>query len=374
MRVLVTTFPGQGHFHPVAPIALAMQAAGHEVRVATEDSFVPWVEACGVPALGAGRPEAEVVAAATSPGTSDRAIRQFTTEWVPAFAGDVLRAVHGWPPELIVSEEGEHGGPLIGAVLGVPVVTHSWPAPARPLATRLALTEALDEVWSKFGLGDTRLWGGTYLDCCPPPLQTHDARTIAGLVNVRPGLFDGPPIDPPPWLEGLTRPVVFVTVGTVSLFARPEVLDGMVEAVRSVAGTVVAATGPLAPTAVSPRPGVRVERYVPLSHVLRISDLVVSHGGASTSVACLMAGVPQLVIPQGAPSQARVAAAVAAAGVGASLHGRPFEPASVTAAARELLGDKDVGDRIAAARATLNALPGPAQVAATLGRREQGRP
>jgi len=116
-----------------------------------------------------------------------------------------------------------------------------------------------------------------------------------------------------------------------------------------------------------------VERYVPLSHVLRISDLVVSHGGASTSVACLMAGVPQLVIPQGAPSQSRVAAAVAAAGVGTSLDGRPFGRGSVTAA-RELLGDKDVGDRIAAARATLNTLPGPAQVAATLGRREQGRP
>jgi UDP:flavonoid glycosyltransferase YjiC (YdhE family) len=221
VRVLVTTFPGQGHFHPVAPVALALQTAGHEVRVATERSFAPWVEECGLRVVSGGRPEAEVVAAATAPGTVDRAIRQFTTVWVPPFVREVLGALDDWHPDVVLSEEGEHGGPLVGAVLEVPVVTHSWPAPARPPATRAALAEALDDVWQGFGCPQgARVWGDIYLDCCPPPLQTPDVESIAGVVGVRPVVFDGPPVDPPAWLERLDKPAVLVTLGTVSLFIR----------------------------------------------------------------------------------------------------------------------------------------------------------
>jgi UDP:flavonoid glycosyltransferase YjiC (YdhE family) len=137
---------------------------------------------------------------------------------------------------------------------------------------------------------------------------------------------------------------------------------GIVDALLPLAGTVVATTGSLSPGAVPSRRNVRAARYVPLSQILPHTDLVVSHGGASTSVACLIAGVPQLVAPQGAPSQARVATAVAAAGVGASIAEGPLEPGVVTAAAAELLADPDIGRRIAAARATLDALPRPEEV------------
>jgi hypothetical protein len=57
-----------------------------------------------------------------------------------------------------------------------------------------------------------------------------------------------------------------------------------------------------------------------------------------------------------------VATAVAAAGVGASIAEGPLEPDVVTAAAAELLADPDIGRRIAAARATLDALPRPEEV------------
>ena len=367
LRVLVTTFPGKGHFHPVAPLALAMRRVGHDVRVATHPGFGRWVEACGLSVLPAGRSQEELVAATAALPPQARSIHLFTTEWMPSFANDVLSSAGAWRPELVVSEEGEHGGPLLATLLEIPAVTHSWPAPARPQEVRAALVDALDDIWRAFSCNaPPRPWGDHYLDCCPPPLQTPDIETVAGVITVRPSVFDGPPCPPPPWLEDLVRPVVFVTLGTVAIFARVDVLRFIVDAIRPVAGTVVVATGPLPETVVPPHPRVHVARYVPLSVVLPTADLVVSHGGASTSVAGLLAAVPQLVIAQGAPSQRRIAAAIAKAGVGIAIDALPDEPEALALSVRELLTDTNVLHRIHAVLSTLDRLPLPEEVAGYL--------
>jgi UDP:flavonoid glycosyltransferase YjiC (YdhE family) len=96
-----------------------------------------------------------------------------------------------------------------------------------------------------------------------------------------------------------------------------------------------------------------------LSAVLPVIDLVVSHGGASTTVACVLAGVPHLIVPQGAPSQHRGAERVAALGIGATISGGRLDAAAVATAVRALLADSEIHDRINAVRATLDALPGP---------------
>ena len=126
------------------------------------------------------------------------------------------------------------------------------------------------------------------------------------------------------------------------------------------------AAGPSPETVVPSNRNVRVARYVPLSAILPVSDLVVSHGGASTSTACLLAAVPQMVISQGAPSQRRVAAAIVRSGVGVSVDAQALQPEALSAVASELLEDSDVRDRIDAVRATLDALPEPEEVAAYL--------
>lgn len=54
MRVLFTTQPAFGHFHPLVPLAHALAAAGHEVAVACSRSFAPTVEASGLRAIPAG--------------------------------------------------------------------------------------------------------------------------------------------------------------------------------------------------------------------------------------------------------------------------------------------------------------------------------
>lgn len=54
MRVLVSTLAETGHFHPVVPIAQALQAAGHDVRFAAAPSFAAHVAAAGFPLIPAG--------------------------------------------------------------------------------------------------------------------------------------------------------------------------------------------------------------------------------------------------------------------------------------------------------------------------------
>lgn len=363
MRVLVTTFPGFGHFHPTAPLALAFQRDGHEVRVATHAGFGRWVEECGFTVIPAGRSEGEMLVEASAVSPEERTVRLFTTISVPAFAADVLAACEGWRPDLVVSEEGEHAGPLVAAILGVPAVTHSWPAPARPPEERAARIEGLEDIWRRFGQGRPRLYGDHYLDCCPPPLQTSAVGTIEGVLAIRPILFDGPPAAPPSWLEDVVAPVVFVTLGTVPIYARPETLRLIVQSVTAEAGTVVVTSGPHSEHVIPPHPKVRCARYLPLSALLPASDLVISHGGASTTAACLLTGVPHLVIPQRAPSQRRTAARVAALGLGDALDREQLDGPDIAAAAVQLLNDPKVHDRIDGFRASFDALPGPDEVA-----------
>src|SRR5687768_5212967 len=54
MRVLLTSTPTYGHFHPIVPLARALVAAGHDVRVACPFSFRRAVEAAGLPFVAAG--------------------------------------------------------------------------------------------------------------------------------------------------------------------------------------------------------------------------------------------------------------------------------------------------------------------------------
>jgi UDP:flavonoid glycosyltransferase YjiC (YdhE family) len=328
-----------------------------------------------LPVLPAGRSEHDTLGATAGFSPQERAVQQFTTVAVPPFATDVLEAAARWRPELVVSEEGEHAGPLIASVLGVPSATHSWPAPARPDSERAAREAALAAIWQDFGQpGPARAYGDVYLDCCPPPLQTDAIDSVDGAMTVRPTLFDGPPdATTLPWLAELDAPLAFVTLGTVAMFARPDVLRLLVDAVATEVATVVVATGPNLTSVIPADAGVRCARYVPLSAVLPVTDLVVSHGGASTTVACVLAGVPHLVVPQGAPSQSRTAASVASLGIGAAIGEGRLDAATVVAAVRALLTDGRIRDRIRVVRATLDALPGPddvaRQVTGSIGRR-----
>lgn len=342
MRVLVTTFPGKGHFHPVAPMALQLQASGAEVVTATGPDLVGWVRDCGLTAIPAGLTEELAVERAREAAPSGVPFGSYMFACIapgPMLAG--LRELSaGWRPDLVVHEEAEFAAPLLAASLGVPCVTHSWPAAALPVQARSRAASWLEPLWRENRAGEPRTIGDIYLDCCPEHLQTGDIAVVPNVLRMRPTLFDGPSVRSDLDIGRLPRPLVYVTFGTVPAFARAERLAEVVAAVAPHAASVVVTTGPVSPEAWTPlADNVHVSSYLPQHLVLAHADAMVSHGGAGTVLAGLLYGRPHLVLPQGAPSQQRSADRIADLGAGIGLPVRAQMAPAIGAAINALLTD-----------------------------------
>lgn len=357
MRVLFSCHGAYGHFHPIAPMALAAQERGHEVVVATGPDLVDWIGACGLRAAPVGLSAAEYPARLAALPDEERAVamfHRFSTIAVPPALADLLELTRSWRPDVVVHEEGEYGAPLFAALQDIPCVTHSWAAPARPENERQLYRTLLAPIWAAQGVaGDPRTSGATYLDSCPPVYQSEAIESVPGVVPARPVLFDGPPGPAPPWLATLPRPAAYVTFGTVPLFSRPDILRSAVEAIEPLVAAVVLTTGPNPPESVGIRsPRVHVVDYLAQSHILPNVDLVVSHGGAGTTLGALAYGLPHLVMPGAAPSQQRNAMRTEASGLGLCVP-QDADTDRVRAAARRLLGEPSYRAAGAAARSGL---------------------
>ena len=360
MRILFSCHGAYGHFHPIAPMALATQEGGHEVVVATGPDLVDWVAACGLRAVPVGLSAQEVTEMLAALPVEDLALamfHRFSTIAVPPMLADLLQLTASWLPDVVVHEEGEYAAPLFAALRGIPCVTHSWAAPARPEKERQLYRRLLAPIWADHGLSEPRTSGATYLDSCPPPYQSDEIDSIDGVVPARPVLFDGPSAPTPSWLASLPRPSAYVTFGTVAEFSRPEILGSVVEAVEPLVAAMVLTTGPNPPDAVGIRsPRVHVVDYLAQSQILPNVDLVVSHGGAGTTLGALAYGLPHLVMPGPAPSQQRNAMRTEAIGLGASVP-QDADTDRVRATARLLLTDPSYRAAGTAARSSLDRLP-----------------
>jgi MGT family glycosyltransferase len=168
--------------------------------------------------------------------------------------------------------------------------------------------------------------------------------------------------------------MVYVTFGTVADFARPEPLRAAVTAAAAHARSVLVTTGPLPPAALGPLPdAVHVHDYLPQGLALPRADAVVSHGGAGSVLGGLVHGLPQLVLPQGAPSQERIGRRLAGLGAGICLVGGEQTHAALHRAVDALLGDPAYAAAAARVSAELDRLPGVDAVAAELERRVETR-
>src|SRR3954471_16581757 len=73
MKILFTCVVGHGHFHPMVPLARALEAAGHPVAFATDPGFCSYVRDVGFEAHPAGldQPEAQARFVAATPGWAE---------------------------------------------------------------------------------------------------------------------------------------------------------------------------------------------------------------------------------------------------------------------------------------------------------------
>jgi hypothetical protein len=290
-----------------------------------------------------------------------RTFHFFTTMLAPPMIRDLMELCRRWDPDVIVHEETEYAAPLVGECLDVPCVTHSYAAPARPEDERAIMLSLLEPIWADHGHSPPRLWGETYLDACPPMFQTDAVGSIPGVWPIRPVAFDGPPVAPPAWLDTLERPAAYITFGTVALFARVNVIQQTVEAVAPTVKSVVVTTGPNPPEAFSVPSGVVVERYLRQSSILGSVDVVVSHGGAGTTLGAIEHGLAHVVLPQQTMSQLRNAERIEALGIGLHVP-QGSNPDGIRTAVHRALEDPRYANRAVSIRDSLHTLPEPEAV------------
>lgn len=116
---------------------------------------------------------------------------------------------------------------------------------------------------------------------------------------------------------------------------------------------------------------VHVERFVPQADVLSRVDLIVHHGGTGTVLAALEAGLPQVILPQGA-DQPFNADLIERSGAGRRQANDDDVPGSISALVEPLLGDCPERGSAVRISTEIAAMPSPSEVVAELVDRAAG--
>lgn len=310
MRILFSTTPLDGHFRPLLPLARSLRARGNKVAFATAASWREFVEAEGFEALAAGADHRTARGARFDAKRAEvEALRPldrrqyvfaylFAEGHAPLKLPELLETARAWRAEAIVYESGDLAAPIAASALELPSVHHAFGT-----MVSLAILEragaAVAPLWRQMGLEPAAHAGafrGLHVDIVPPALDGD--RPLGKSIRLRPTL-DSAGVRPP-WLDELRRPLVYATMGTV--FNRPDVFAPLLDALgRAPVGALVTVGRDVDPAALGAiPPNVWVERFVPQAQVLPSCAAVVSHGGSGTILGALAAGVPLVLLPQGA--------------------------------------------------------------------------
>ncbi len=348
MRVLCVCPPLEGLIHPLFPLATALVGAGHEVRIATGPSAHQRVRNMGFAPLAAGPSQSEAAtAAARLPGLSELtlgemwrlAVAMFAQVIAPAQLGDLEHIIAEWRPDVLVAVPMTLAAPAVAAAARLPLVTQGFGLRPRPEMLQ-AVAGAVAPLWQSRGLEPPTaraMFGSLYLDPVPPSLEPEVAEE--GLVRMRLETPVPRGAALPAWVDHLgSRPVIYVSLGTVPPFSQPPLFNAILRGMELHDVEVVVTMGEHNDiSSLGPQPEtVHVERWLPLALVLSRCTAAICHGGSGTTLAALSAGLPLVLLPQGA-DQFENAAACARAGVGRVLTPDVVSPELIAAELTTLL-------------------------------------
>ena len=374
MDVLVASIPAYGHLYPMMPLVLALDAAGHRVRVATGDPLLgalPVETVRGLPPH-VDLPWAEQQLQERHPELDglEAGLAMFGHVVAEIVSEELLRVFQERRPDLVVFDGTDVGAAIAAHLSGIPAVGFGigqW----EPFGAALAhgTVKYCEDQWVLRGqeppADPFELLAG-YLQPLPPAYRNGDGPPGRPLLPVRTVAFSQSR-DVPAWLHEHTRPILYVTLGTVS-YGAVDVIRRVLDELATLDVDVLVAAGPDGdPAALGRVPdNVRVERFVAQDRVLGLVDVVVHHGGMGTSLGCFEHAVPQVVLPQGADQF------INAARLGEVGAGRPLGPdddaAGRVGEAVEALLAADAPEREAARalQAEIRAMPAPAEVVPAL--------
>jgi UDP:flavonoid glycosyltransferase YjiC (YdhE family) len=308
LRVLFAGLASAGHTYPMVPLAVATRDIGHEVHFAAGEHVHAPLRRLG---LNPFRP---------------------ADSFYEIYAEDLEPDLKRLRPDLVV---------------------HGWGVPEVGVAARRA---GIPSLWHGFGrmfppgIGFERPTGGVHLDICPPSLQEADFLATAERIPLRPVPFPEP--------GDFGGPLIYLTLGTA--FGTPEVLTTAVRGLAALGVPLVVSTGGMP---LGPQPAhVTAQAWVPQAAAISQADLVVHHGGSGTTLGALAAGVPQLVLPQGADQFANADTLVAAGAARRLLPGE-LSADAVTEQARKASSCREAARAFAD---EIAAMPSPDEVAREL--------
>lgn len=371
MRVLLTCQPSLGHFEPLAPLARALERAGHQAVFATSASFARVLSDRGVAAepVGLDWTEPEVDRAFPDLVRDAADLQRNRNAWSMVFARtasaalpDLLRLATSLRPDVVVCEGIEFAGALAAEAAGIPHARVGIAAFRPPVLAAAGLGALYNQLRIGLGLRSDpnleRYCPHLYLDLYPPSLQSLAPHELLPVTRpLRPEPYAG--AGRPDWLDDLDgdAPVVLVTLGTV--FNRtPGTYELLLAALRDEPVSLVVAIGANRdPAELGPQPpNVRLVGSISLPHVLPAADAVLCHAPYTTLIAALCGAVPMVCLPLAA-DQLYNAFRVAACGAGLRLDWRGLTPDAVRGAVRCVLEEEVFRQNARRLRREIEALP-----------------
>jgi UDP:flavonoid glycosyltransferase YjiC (YdhE family) len=357
MRVLFSSTRGAGHLQPLLPYARALEAHGHEVRIAGPAEIGKTLREAGLAHAPFDHPGDETLAPIWArfrqvPAAEINAIavgQIFAGLNAKAALPKLLQTIGAWRPDLVVRDSMEFGAAVAAERTGVPHARVAVHMVSFEEGIPALVAEPLDELRRDAGLPPD---GAAFLRPEPVfsafPESLDDASDGRGQMPVpfRVRIIEEEPRPAPAsWAPpGDSRPLVYVTFGTVagsSSWVR-SVYRTALEAIASLPVRALLTTGRgMEEDTLGAIPAnVHVEEWVPQRDVVARAAALVCHGGSGTVRGALAAGVPMVVVPLFA-DQPHNARRVAAVGAGIALPDP--DASSLRAAVERVLADADFG-------------------------------
>ncbi|MEV0131853.1 activator-dependent family glycosyltransferase [Dactylosporangium sp. NPDC050688] len=409
MRVLFVTLPEKSHLFCMTPIAWAVRAAGHEVRVASSPAFTDVIARTGMTAVGVGD-DSNISAAMAQHRESQEVESVDWSELDPAkltwereleraqmgawgFAyynepmiADLVAFARHWRPDLVVWDPLTYAGPLAAGAVGAAHVRSMCFADVWAMKRQL-FTKLRDEVpqqqredpMADWLGGHAEALGGTFteelitgqltLDPLPERLSVpSDVRRVP----VRFVPYNGPAVVPDWLAEPAARPRVCLSLGA----ANTERYGGdyvskaaVLEALSDLDVEVVAALLPAQVQELDRVPdNARVVQSVPLHALLPSCAALIHHGGFGSYATALVHGVPQLFVSTPVADQTLRATGLQEAGAGLFLPHVQAGPQQIRDAVSRLVSEPGFAGNAATLRDEALRRPAPAQVVAELER------
>jgi MGT family glycosyltransferase len=393
-KFLFTLWPYPGHIHPNVAIAHALVSRGHEAAFYTGGSVAASLRSEGFrcfPFRHVDEAHVEKIVLELDAmslewwnGSRRKALlRDWLLGTIEPQLQDLTAILAEWRPDVLVCDPAMWGPLLVlqekariplavmsyvaacmlpgpdGPIVGLPLPRTRGPVSriGRRVLRSVAhvigadVRRTAEAIRARHGLPPTRTTVTAFAGQMPlyivpstPAYDRHRRDLPPSVRYVGPCQWDKPDSAPAaPWLKELPRdrPVVYVTEGTMHS-KPPLLLRAAIQGLSSFGATVIVTTGKHRdPNGIGLGPlptNVRVERFVPHSDLLPLTDVVVTTGGTGTVLAALAAGVPLVVVPT-AWDQPENAWRIAEAGAGIRLAPSRCTPDAIRAAVERVLGD-----------------------------------